>query len=212
MRTAGLVLCLLVLLGGMFAGLRDGADAEPSALQILRRSDRVMDGMLRFYVSIEVYPPGGSEPNETYSILINNKRCAESSRGDPECSCHGGTEVPEYFDRALGGVAEVPLWSPEFMPGGTRPEKLTIVADELFRGQPVWQISYEFLVSGIEGPILIQRKEWISKENYRLLRQEDVHSEPRGIFAPRPGEGGFIRSDLTGDLGFEFPCPIGSQG
>jgi hypothetical protein len=182
----------------------------PTAQQILRRSDVAMDNpfpILRLDSSI---PPAASEPVETYSIVVQGRRCTESSRGDAECSCLGGSEVWGYSDRARGGVIEPP-WSEDYLPGGTPPRRLEIAGEDVIGDRATWVITYEFLVAGIEGPTLVQRREWIAKADYRLVRQEAVHSDPRGISAEPPEEAYTIRSDLIGPLGFEFPCPMGSE-
>jgi hypothetical protein len=134
MRSVFLIICLTLLAAGTAGGLLNDGVKAPDAARILRRSDQVMGNMLVFYVSVEVFSPAAGERIESYSMVVHNKHCAESSRDDPDCFCASDSDVWEYFDRAAGGMAFEDPWSENYLPGGTRARDLQIAGDDLVAG------------------------------------------------------------------------------
>jgi hypothetical protein len=49
-----------------------------------------------------------------------------------------------------------------------------IEREEEYENQPVWVVSYEFETPSIDSQITVWRTEWIAKDSFLLLRQEEV--------------------------------------
>ena len=84
---------------------------------------------------------------------------------------------PEALQRTAGGLAWVEEALREFATAATN---VAIKREEDYGGRPAWVISYEFRTVGEEGAFTIWRTEWIAKDSFLLLRQEQRDNDPFG--------------------------------
>lgn len=189
MRFALLPLLLLVLVASCSFASADDDEPPQDAVspdEVLRRSDEAMDALLSFRVTTRVVPSvAGNPPYET-AYDIRGRSCVLPAGQMPQvqpngaCPCGEQPSVHDlpFFNRAKGGQP----FGPPFA-GGTLASNLRLEREETLDGRRAWVLSYEFKTPSIEGPFTIWRSEWIDKETYLLLRQEQTDDDRFGVRA-----------------------------
>jgi hypothetical protein len=159
-----------------------------------------MADLRSMHVEVTVFPEWPTLPQApiedplVYEMDLVGRRCVKSDQEGAECSCSAPPGIWPYFDREQGGRVH----GPPFL-GATMSQNVRVIGVGLIKNRPTWVIAYEFENPGVEGPIKVERREWIDKQTYVLWRQDEEDNDPFG-------EGGGRRSEIN-ELNEFSGCP-----
>lgn len=176
-----------------------------TAEEVLARSDNVMAGQHTFRVS-QVFRPASSEiPGIWWAYdvrdTLNVRTVYRASDGNAlsiDCERWNTLRKPLFSERTLGGLSA----DGESRFGATGPTNAGVDAIEYVDGKPAWVVSYQFKSPSVEEPIAVYRVEWIERDTYRLLRQEQWVEDPFGSTGQT-----VTVIDWSGDATAECPAP-----
>lgn len=161
------------------------ATAEPplTAEQVLARSDSVMAGPHTYRVQQVFRPASPQIPGIWWTFDVREaltvRTVYRASDGDElavDCDRWNTLRKPLFSERTLGGLG--PGGESRF--GSTPPMNFALDIADLGDGTEVWVVSYDFRSPSVEEPIAVYRVEWIARDTFRLLRQEQWVEDPFG--------------------------------
>lgn len=158
-------------------------DPELTAEEVLARSDNVMAGLHTYRVEQVFRPASFDIPGIWWTFdvrgTLNVRTVYRASDGNEltvDCDRWNTLRKPLFSERTLGGLG--PDGESRF--GSTAPMNLQLEAIGLDDGTAAWVVSYDFKSPSVEEPIAVYRVEWIERDTFRLLRQEQWVEDPFG--------------------------------
>lgn len=175
------------------------ATPQPSAREVLQRSDLAMNRLRSVRVRVETRPTVAPDVNrptirvEEYAAPDRAHYITRSERGELEyevvsigstrwerTGLRGWQSGPYLADGpwpAYQRAAGSPLGSPAVVSGSMQ---LGALRQQMIDGVDAWAVTYSFEMQTHEGPVQFSGSEWIAKDSLLLLRREHENDDPFG--------------------------------